>query len=384
MHTLVTEHEISQGNRPMSFQIAIGSNLRKSPYFDATVADGIASFSVYNHMLIPAHFGDPDGEYQQLIDNVVMWDVAGQRQVELAGPDAEKLVRYLTPRDLSGIAIGQAKYVPICDHNGILINDPVLQRISDDCFWLSIADSDIALWAGAIAAERGLEVRVTELDVSPMAVQGPRATDVVADLFGDWVRDLKYFWFRETELDGIPLLLARSGWSKQGGFELYLRDGARGTELWNRVKDAGAPYGIVPGAPSDIERIESGLLSYGADARSGANPFEVGLGHLVNLDRDEDFVGKVALKKILDEGIRRRRVGLVLAGGEISGFTHPHGLYLGEDVVGTVTEAVYSARLDMNIAVALLSSEIADDEQGLEANIGEERRPAKISTLPFC
>ena len=368
----------------MSFQIAIGSNLRKSPYFDATVADGIASFSVYNHMLIPAHFGDPDGEYQQLVDNVVMWDVAGQRQVELAGPDAEKLVRYLTPRDLSGIAIGQAKYVPICDHNGILINDPVLQRISDDCFWLSIADSDIALWAGAIAAERGLEVRVTEPDVSPMAVQGPRATDVVADLFGDWVRDLKYFWFRETELDGIPLLLARSGWSKQGGFELYLRDGARGTELWNRVKDAGAPYGIVPGAPSDIERIESGLLSYGADARSGANPFEVGLGHLVDLERDEDFVGKVALKKILDEGIRRRRVGLVLAGGKISGFTHLHGLYLGEDVVGTVTEAVYSARLDMNIAVALLASEIADDEQGLEADIGEERRPAKISTLPFC
>jgi glycine cleavage system aminomethyltransferase T len=368
----------------MSFQIAIGSNLRKSPYFDATVADGIAAFSVYNHMLIPAHFGDPDGEYKQLIDNVVMWDVAGQRQVELTGPDAEKLVRYLTPRDLSGIAIGQAKYVPICNHNGILINDPVLQRISDDCFWLSIADSDIALWAGAIAAEGGLEVRVTEPDVSPMAVQGPRATDVVADLFGDWVRDLKYFWFRETELDGIPILLARSGWSKQGGFELYLRDGARGTELWNRVKDAGAPHGIVPGAPSDIERIESGLLSYGADARSGANPFEVGLGHLVNLDRDDDFVGKVALKKILNEGIRRRRVGLVLAGCEISGFTHPHGLYLGEDVVGTVTEAVHSARLDMNIAVALIASEIADDEQGLEADIGEERRPAKISTLPFC
>jgi aminomethyltransferase len=368
----------------MSFQIAIGSNLRKSPYFDATVADGIASFSVYNHMLIPAHFGDPDGEYKQLIDNVVMWDVAGQCQVELTGPDAEKLVRFLTPRDLSGIAIGQAKYVPICDHNGILINDPVLQRISDDCFWLSIADSDIALWAGAIAAERGLEVRVTEPDVSPMAVQGPRATDVVADLFGDWVRDLKYFWFRETELDGIPILLARSGWSKQGGFELYLRDGARGTELWNRVKDAGAPYGIVPGAPSDIERIESGLLSYGADARSGANPFEVGLGCFVDLERDDDFVGKAALKRIVDEGIRRRRVGLVLAGDKISGIAHPHGVYLGKDVVGTMTEAVYSPRLDMNIAVALLGSEISDDQHGLEADIGEECRSAKISTLPFC
>jgi aminomethyltransferase len=368
----------------MSFQIAVGCNLRKSPYFDATVEDGVESFSVYNHMLIPAHFGDPEGEYHALLNNVVMWDVAGQRQVELAGPDAEKLVQYLTTRDISDIIIGQAKYVPICDHNGTLINDPVLQNISDDCYWLSIADSDIGLWTSAIAAERRLDVRVTEPDVSPLGVQGPRAIDVVADLFGDWVRDLKYFWFRETDLDGIPILLARSGWSKQDGFELYLRDGSRGTELWNRVKDAGASYGIVPGAPSDVERVESGLLSYGSDARSGANPFEVGLGHLVQLDRDDDFVGKAALQRIKDEGVRRRRVGLVITGAKLSGFTHPRSIYLGEDVVGTVTEAVYSPRLDKNIAVSLLNSEIADDEQGLEVDIGEERRWATVSKLPFC
>jgi len=370
--------------KPKSFQIAIGSNVRKSPYFDATVEDGIESFSIYNHMFIPAHFGDPVGEDHALLNNVVMWDVAGQRQIELAGPDAEKLVQYLTPRDVSDIVIGQAKYVPICDHEGTFINDPVLQKISDDCFWLSIADSDIGLWAYAIAAERGFDVRVTEPDVSPMGIQGPRAPDVVADLFGDWIRKLKYFWFRETDLDGIPILLARSGWSKQGGFELYLRDSSRGTELWNRVKNAGAPYGIVPGAPSDIERIESGLLSYGADARSGANPFEVGLGHLVDLDREDEFVGKAALQKIMNEGVRRRRIGLVIAGDKISGFTHPHAIYFGENVVGTVTEAVHSPRLDKNIAVALLNSEIADDEQGLEADIGWERRRATVSKLPFC
>jgi aminomethyltransferase len=367
----------------MSYQISIAPNLRKSPYFDATVADGVASLSVYNHMLTPAHFGDPLNEYHQLINNVVMWDVAVERQVELAGPDAEALARYLTPRDVSDIEVGQGKYVPICNHDGILINDPVLQRLSDDCFWLSAADSDILLWAGAIAAERGLTVRVTEPDASPLGVQGPRAPDVVADLFGDWVRDLKYFWHRQTELDGIPILLARSGWSKQGGFELYLRDGTRGTELWNRVKAAGAPYGIVPGVPSDIERTESGLLSYGADARFGANPFEVGLDHFIDLERDDDFVGKAALKKIVNEGIRRRRVGFVLSGDRISGIEHPHRVYLGEDVVGTVTEAIYSPRLELNIALGLLSSEIADDQQGLEVDIGEVRRRAKISALPF-
>ncbi|MCP5040792.1 MAG: glycine cleavage system protein T, partial [bacterium] len=174
--------------------------------------------------------------------------------------------------------------------------------------WLSIADSDILLWAGAIAAERGLDVRVTEPDASPLGVQGPRADDVVADLFGDWVRELKYFWFRETELDGIPILLARSGWSKQGGFELYLRDAGRGTDLYNRVKEAGAPYGIGPGAPSDVERVESGLLSYGSDARFGVNPFEAGLGAFVDLDRDDNFAGKAALQRIVNEGVKRRRV----------------------------------------------------------------------------
>ena len=368
----------------MSYQIAVAPNLRKSPFFEATVADGVASLSVYNHMLTPAHYGNPLNEYHQLINNVVMWDVAVERQVELVGPDAEALARYLTPRDISGIKVGQGKYVPICNHDGILINDPVLQRLSDDCFWLSTADSDVLLWAGAIAAERGLAVRVTEPDASPLGVQGPRAADVVADLFGEWVHNLNYFWHRQTELAGIPILLAQSGWSKKGGFELYLRDGTHGTELWNRVKSAGAPYGIIPAVPSDIERTESGLLSYGADARFGANPYEVGLGKWVDLDREDDFVGKAALKVIVDEGIRRRRVGFFVSGDRIDGIEQAHHVYLEEEVVGTVTEAIYSPRLEQNIALGLLSSEVADDEQGLEVEIDNVRRRAKISTLPFC
>jgi aminomethyltransferase len=368
----------------MNFQIAIGCNVRKSPYFDATVADGVKSFSVYNHMFAPSHFGDPEGEYRALIDNVVMWDVACERQVELSGPDAEQLMRYLTTRDIRSMAVGQGKYVPICDYDGNLINDPVLQKLSGDCFWLSIADSDILLWATAIAAERGLDVRVTEPDASPLGVQGPRADDVVADLLGDWVRELKYFWFRETDLDGIPLLLARSGWSKQGGFELYLRDASRGTELYNRVKEAGAAYGIVPSAPSDIERVESGLLSYGADARNSVNPFEAGLDAFVHLDRDDDFVGKSALQRIAKEGVRRRRTGFVIGGDRISGITEWSNVYLGQDVVGAMTEAVYSPRLGKNIAVGMLGTDIACDEQGLEAAIGNERRPVSISSLPFC
>jgi glycine cleavage system aminomethyltransferase T len=368
----------------MTFQIAVGCNIRKSPFFDATVADGVASFSVYNHMLTPAHFGDPEGEYHQLLTNVAMWDVAVERQVELTGPDAETLARYLTTRDVSNISIGQAMYVPICNHDGILINDPILQRLGQDRFWLSIADSDILLWAGAIAAERGLDVRVSEPDASPLAVQGPRADDVVADLFGNWVRELKYFWFRETEINGIPVLVARSGWSKKGGFELYLQDGQRGTEFWELVKKAGAPYGIAPGAPSDIERVESGLVSYGADARSGVNPFETGLGSMVHLNREDDFVGKTALQKISQQGVSRRRVGFIIGGDKISGFSQAHDLVLGNNIIGTVTEAVYSPRLKMNIAVGMIATGISDNEQELETNFGDGPRTARISALPFC
>jgi aminomethyltransferase len=368
----------------MQFEIAIGCNVRKSPFFDATVADGVRAFSVYNHMFAPSHFGDPEGEYRALLEKVVMWDVACERQVELAGPDAERLMRYLTPRNIAGAAIGQGRYVPICDHDGMLINDPVLQKLADDRLWLSIADSDILLWASAIAAERGLDVRVTEPDASPLAVQGPRADDVVASLFGDWVRGLKHFWFRETELDGIPILLARSGWSKQGGFELYLRDAARGTELYDRVKQAGTAFGIKPGAPSDIERVESGLLSYGADARYGVNPFEAGLGALVDLGRDDDFVGKAALQRITAAGIRRRRVGFAIGGERIRGISEWRDVFIGADVVGTVTEAVYSPRLARNIAVGMLASEIATDERGLEIDLGDGRRSVTVCALPFC
>ena len=368
----------------MSYQIGIGSNLRKSPYFDATIADGVVSMSVYNHMLTPVHFGDPVEEYRNLIENVVMWDVSVERQVQIEGPDALQLVRYLTTREIGDTVVGQGKYVPICDYNGILINDPVLLRVTEDCFWLSIADSDILLWADAIGRERGLDVRVTEPDVSPLGVQGPKAGDVVADLFGDWIRDLKYFWFRDTDLDGIPILLARSGWSKQGGFELYLRDGSRGTELWNRVKEAGASYGIVPSAPSDIERVESGLLSYGADARYGVNPFEAGLGDFVALDREDDFVGKQALRDIAAEGVRRRRTGFVIGGERIGGISQWYDVFLGDDVVGTITEAVFSPRVGDNIAVGMLATEVPDDQQGLETDFGDGRRPVTIATLPFC
>ncbi|MBL6932134.1 MAG: dimethylsulfoniopropionate demethylase [Rhodospirillales bacterium] len=344
----------------MSFQIALGPRERKSPFYDSTVTDGVSHMTIYNDMFMPVSYGDIDAEYRRLMQGVAMWDVAAERQVEIQGKDAERLVRYLTPRDLKDCAIGKGKYVPLCDHEGRLLNDPVLLRLEDDRFWLSIADSNVLLWVRAIAAEGGFDVSVQEPDVSPLAIQGPKAVDVVVDLFGGWVRDLKYFWFRQTELDGIPLVVARSGWSKQGGYELYLRDGTRGGALWDKVKKAGAAYGIGPGAPNYIERVESGLLSYGADTMPDSTPYEVGLEKMIDLDRPDDFIGKQALARVAKEGPARRLVGITFDGDPVSTNEHPWSVRVDGHIAGTVRAVCHSPRRAENIGIALLETKYAD------------------------
>lgn len=235
------------------FSITPSARLRPSPFFDCTVDAGVTGFTTYNHMLLPTGYGHPEEEYWRLINGVTMWDVAVERQIQLLSRDAGSLAQILSPRDLSKCREDQGKYVALCNHSETIINDPILLKRSDNCCWLSIA------------VERGLDFEVTEADISPLAVQGPMAEVVVAAIFGDWIRDLRYFWFQETEIQGIPVAVARSGWSKQGGFEVYLMDGSRGSELWNIVREAGQPFDIGPGNPNNVEQIESGLISWGGD-----------------------------------------------------------------------------------------------------------------------
>ena len=367
----------------MAYTLAIAPRVRKSPFFEASVAAGATHFTVYNHMYMPVSYGDPEAEYWRLIRDVALWDVAVERQVEITGPDAAALAQYLSPRDLSRCRVGQGKYVPLCDHAGRLINDPVLLRLAEDRFWFSIADSDVLLWVRAVAAERGYDLAVREPDVSPLALQGPKAEALVCDLFGAWPRGLKYFWFREAELKGIPLLVARSGWSKQGGFELYLMDGSRGGELWEMVWAAGQPYGIGPGAPNAVERIESGLVSYGSDTDDDTNPFELGLGKYLEPEIEADFIGKSALREIARRGAARCRVGLFLEGAPIETLPHPWAVTHDGRPVGRVTAAAYSPRLERNIALALIAREAAENGKDLVVAAPDGPRRAGIANLPF-
>lgn len=365
------------------FSVFPTARLRPSPFYESVVAEGMTSASIYNRMILPTSFGDPEAEYWRIIEGVSQWDVGVERQVQLKGPDAGKLAQILSPRDLSKCKIGQGKYVPLCNHKGTIINDPILLKLADDLYWFSIADSDIWFWARAIAAERGLDVEVSEPDVSPMALQGPKAEDVVASVVGDWVRDIKYFWFKETEIEGIPVAVQRSGWSKQGGFEIYLRDGTRGTELWNIFKEAGQPWGIGPGAPATAERTESGLLSVGGDTDDTTNPLEVRLDKYVDLQVPDDVVGIHALRQIADEGPKKQQLGLLLDGDKAAplGFAWEE-IWVDGNKVGDMTNCVWSPRLKQNIGYALISSEMNID-QTVVIKRGSEDVEAQLCDIPF-
>lgn len=365
------------------FTIFPTARLRPSPFYQATLAEGLAGATVYNRMIMPANYGDREAEYWRLINGVSMWDVAVERQVQLIGPDAGRLAQILSPRDLSKCKVGQGKYVALCNHDGVLINDPILLKLDEDRYWFSIADSDVWFWARAIAAERSLNVKVSEPDVSPLAVQGPKAEDVVASIFGDWVRGVKYFWFKETEISGIPVAVQRSGWSKQGGFEIYLKDGRRGTELWNIVKEAGQPHGIGPGAPTSPERTESGLVSCGGDTDDTTNPLEVRLGKYLDLDVPDDTVGIQALRRITAEGPKRHQLGLKLPGDKPAplGFAWEE-IHLNGRKVGDMTNCVWSYRMKQNIGYALIG---VDVQAGRSVTIHRSTGPveAELVELPF-
>ncbi len=366
--------------------ITLNPRIRMTPYYKSTVDAGVTNMTVYNKMMLPTSYGDLKTEYDRLINDCAIWDVSAERQVQIAGPDAHVCAQYFTARDITNLAEGQGKYVAMCDHAGNILNDPVLMKLSGNRYWFSIADNNMLLWCKAIAAEKGWNVEVTEPDVSPLAVQGPKAEDLIADLFGDHIRQLKYFWFIETNLDGIPLVVSRSGWSKQGGFELFLQDGSRGDELWDRVVTAGEKYNIGPGAPNHVERVESGLLSWGGDNTPDSNPFEVGMGRYVDTDTDVDYIGKAALQAVVaNGGPERLFVGLNVDSGLDRPWPLParSALWLGDKQVGTLSALVHSHRLGRTIGVGQVDRTVVEAGTPIEVEGPDGWAPATLQKLPF-
>ena len=361
-----------------------GTQIRKSPYFDSTVKWGATGFSVYNHMYIPRDFGSPEQNFWNLIEKSILCDVAVERQVEITGPDAYKFTQLLTPRDLSKLAVGQCKYILITNNDGGILNDPVLLRLGENHFWLSLADSDILLWAQGVAINSGLDVKITEPDVSPLQLQGPNSQEIMVKLFGDDIRNLKYYWLKEYNLNDIPLIVSRTGWSSELGYEIYLRDSSKGNKLYEKIMEAGKEHEIKPGHTSTIRRIEGGMLSYHADADINTNPFELGLDRLVSLDTNIEFIGKDALKKIRVNGIKRKQVGLIIDCVPLAGPNTTFWPVLKDGVViGKITSAVYSPRLKKNIALAMIELGYSDIGTDLEVKTDKGNYPSKIVETPF-
>jgi aminomethyltransferase len=365
-------------------EFGFGTQIRKSPFFNATVRWGATGFSVYNHMYIPRDFGSAEQNFWNLVNDAILCDVAVERQVEITGPDAATFMQMLTPRDLSKLSVGQCKYILVTNADGGILNDPVLLRLAENHFWMSLADSDVLLWAQGVAVNSGLNIKICEPDVSPLQLQGPKSGEIMAALFGDNILGLRYYWLIEVELDGIPLAVSRTGWSSELGYEIYLRDGSQGDKLWEKIMAVGQPFGLKPGHTSSIRRIEGGMLSYHADADINTNPYELGLDRLVNLEIGAEFIGKAALSRIRDHGINRKQVGLLIDGEPLSG---PNSTFwpisqTGK-IVGKVTSAVYSPRLKQNIALAMVSSGCAELGTELEVSMCSKSIKVKVVPKPF-
>ena len=362
-------------------KFSFGTQVRKSPFSDAALRWGATGFSVYNHMYIPRDFGDPVQNFWNLVNEAILCDVAVERQVEITGPDAAKFMQFLSCRDLSSCEVGQCKYVLITDQDGGIINDPVLLKLAEDHFWLSIADSDVLLWARGVAATSGMDVRICEPDVSPLQLQGPNSRDILRAAFGDAPAELKYYRFIEYDWNGVPLVISRTGWSSELGYEIFLRDGSRGGELWDYLMEIGAPMGLHPGHTSSIRRIEAAMLSYHADMTLENNPYELGMDRLVDLEMEADFLSKAALRRIRDEGVGIRQVGLEFDGPPLTGSNDEHWPITKEGrVVGKVTSAVYSPRLEKNIALALM--DVATADIGTQAVIEKADDPRGCIVVP--
>jgi glycine cleavage system aminomethyltransferase T len=360
-----------------------GARLRRSPFFEATQRYGPRGFTVYNHTLFPTNYDDFEAEYRHLLEHVTLWDVAVERNVEVSGPDGARFAQLLTCRDLSTCAVGQGKYVLITAPDGGILNDPVMLRLDENTFWFALADSDVLFYAIGLAAHAGLDVELREVDAAPLQIQGPRSKELVRDLLGEEILELKYYWFARTDVDGIPVIVTRTGWTSEVGYEMYLLDPAKGFDLWERIMETGHPYEIRPTGPVDIRRIEGGIFNYRADMDWTTNPFELGLDRLVDLDTDADFMGKQALRRIKEEGVSRKMVGVEISGERLDMNETKWPVSKDGRGVGQVTSAVYSPRLERNIGFAWVPVELSEVGSTVTVETPEGAREAAVTSMPF-
>ena len=365
------------------FNIAKSKRLRSTPYTSRIENQGVTAYSVYNHMLLPAAFGSLEDSYHHLKEHVQVWDVAGERQVEISGKDSAKLVQLMTCRDLSKSKVGRCYYCPIIDDKAGLINDPVILKLDENRWWVSIADSDVILFAKGLAIGNKFDVKIFEPNVDIMAVQGPKSYNLMEKIFGKKITEMKFFGFEYFEFAGAKHLIAKSGWSKQGGYEIYVEHSDSGLALYDKLFEVGKEFNVKPGCPNLIERIESALLSYGNDMDNGDNPLECGLDKYVNLDTEVNFLGKDKLKEVKKKGITRKLMGVVI---EVKEINVSKSIELTNDKnskIGELRSGVYSPHFKKVIGIAMLDKPFFEVSQKFKISINGDVFEGKVCDLPF-
>ena len=366
-----------------TFSIAKSRRLRGTPYTSRIEKQGVTAYTIYNHMLLPAAFGTLEDSYHHLKEHVQVWDVAAERQVEISGKDSAKLVQLMTCRDLSKSKDGRCYYCPIIDDNGGLINDPVVLRLNENKWWVSLADSDVILFAKGLAIGNKFDVKIVEPNVDIMAVQGPKSFNLMEKVFGDKIVNLKFFGFDYFEFGGDKHLIARSGWSKQGGYEIYVEHNDSGLKLYDHLFEIGKEFNVKPGCPNLIERIESGLLSYGNDMDNGDNPYECGFDKYINIDSDVDFLGKEKLKQIKSDGIKKKLMGVKFDTDKISLTGSLDLTDQNNKKIGELRSACYSPHFKKVIGIAMMKKDHWNTDQDVKAKINSQNCIGKVCDLPF-
>ena len=367
-----------------SSQLVFNPRVRKSPFFISTMNHGASAFTIYNHMYLPISYEGVIEDYNKVLNGVQLWDVGVERQIQIKGPDAEALAQFLTPRNIKKCAVGQAMYAPFLDFNGGFLNDPVMLKISEDCFWFSIADGDSLLWVQALAAGYKFDVVVDEPDVSPLQVQGPNSAKLMSKVFGDWIDDLGFYKFKDVNHNGIPMVIARMGYSRELCYEIFLQDHSKGNQLWEILWEAGKDLNISPGGPNIILRLEGGILSYGGDFDRSNNPFEVGLEWMIDLNQEDDFIGKEALSEIKFKGPTKKLMGAEIEGDPINYSNQEHlSVSVDGKNVGTMNSMTYSPRLDKNISYVFLEIKYAKVGQEIIISLPGEDLKARVVDIPW-
>ncbi len=368
----------------MSNQIVAKSRrLRSTIYSSRIEKQGVTSYTIYNHMLLPAGFENSlEDSYNHLKNHVQVWDVAAERQIEIKGKDSYRLVQLMTCRDLSEAKDGKCYYCPIIDEKGGIINDPVILKFNQEKWWISIADSDVMLFAKGLAIGKSFDVTISEPDVNIMAVQGPKAFNLLEKIFGKEILDLKFYNFKYFNFRDSKHLIARSGWSKQGGVEIYVEDPKSGLELYDLLFEVGKEYNVKPGCPHLIERIEGALLSYGNDMDINDNPFECGLGKFVNIDSNIEFLGKDNLIKIKENGIEKKLMGVKINLDQIN-LRSAINLIVDNKIIGEIRSAVFSPTFNKVLGIAMIKKGYFEAGQKFDIIINQKKYKGEVCSLPF-